>query len=165
MKKIIAIFMVVSFVMVNTTGAFAAQKINERGRVSGRVEHKQSDRRALTRRPDQPHRPSINRSDRLNRRPEFNRSAPLNRRSEISRPHHSSNSDFFRRNRPMASHNDSFFNRSRYYNRRPFPQYHPRPYYSGSHRHSNSMSPLEFLGIGAAIIAIAAAASHTCPDY
>jgi hypothetical protein len=153
MKRIIALLLMVSFVTVNTTGAFAALKLTERGRgrVSGRVEHRNSDRRIAVRRPDS-----------LSERHYTNRTSPLNRRSSISRPLRR-DSDFFRRDRPVARHNYGFFNRSRLYSRRPIMPFRGRPYYYG-HSHSSSLSPLEFFGIGAAIIAIAAAA-NSCSDY
>jgi Ni/Co efflux regulator RcnB len=150
MKRIIAILLMVSFVTVNTTSAFAAQRLVGRGRVSGRVEHRNSDRRVAVRRPDS-----------LRERYYTSRS-PLDRRSSVNRPFRRDH-DLFRRDRPIARHNYSFFNRSRLYSRRPIMPFRSRPYYSG-HRHSSSLSPLEFLGIGAAIIAIAAAA-NACSDY
>jgi Ni/Co efflux regulator RcnB len=154
MKKIIALLMIVSFVAVSIPSAFAEESIYERGRVSGRVMHRQPNRGTDVRRPVRPV-----------QRPSFNRSAPLDRRTALSRPSRPSNYDYFRHSRPIARHNSSFFNRTRYYNSHPLPQYRYRPWYYGNYRRSSSLSPLEFLGIGAAIIAIAAAANSTCCDY
>lgn len=154
MKKIVALLLMVSFVTVNTTGAFAAQSLYGRGRVSGRVEHRNTDRRTIAGRPGSP----------LERRL-TNRSNPLDRRSITNRPLRRNN-DFFNRSRPATRYNSNFYNRSRFFNRRPIaPQYRYRPYYSGHSHSSSSLTALEFLGLGAAILSIAAAASHTCCDY
>jgi hypothetical protein len=47
MKKIVALIMIVSFLSANATAAFAEQRVNERGRVSGRVENRNSERRPV----------------------------------------------------------------------------------------------------------------------
>ena len=156
MKKLVALLLVVSFVLVNTAGAFAEAKFYEKGRgkISGRVEHRNTDRRTTV------HRPNYPAERRLTNRPAPDRHSFTNRTTRR-------NSEFFNRSRPMARHNGSFFNRSRFYNRRPVaPLYRSsRPYYTGHRHRSSSLTPLEFFGIGAAIISIAAAASHTCCDY
>jgi hypothetical protein len=152
MKRIVALLLMVSFVTVNTTGAFAEQKLTERGRgrVFGRVGHSTSDKRINVKRPDS-----------IRDRHFTSRTSPLDRRSTLHRPLRRDH-DFFRRDRPVARHNYGFFNRSRLYSRRPIMPFRGRPYYG--HSHSSSLSPLEFLGIGAAIIAIATAANSCC-DY
>ena len=151
----------VSFITVNTAGAFAAQRPSLRDRVSGRVEQRNANRRSDVR-------SQVNRSQRSQRslrsdRPSINRSTPLSRRPTFNRPNRPINRDVFRRDRTIARPYGSFFNRSRVYHRQPS-LYRGRPYYGGYHR-SSSLSPLEFFGIGAAIIAIAAAASHAHCDY
>ena len=177
MKRLVALLMIVSFLSANTTAAFAEQRVNERGRVSGRVEHRQPDRRIDLNRPAQDRRIVVNRpapdrridANRPNhdRRIVVNRPAP-DRRIIVNRPNRPIYNDNYSYNRPAARHNGNFFNRSGYYSHHHAPIYRPapRPYYSHHYnvRRSSSLSPLEFLGIGAAIIAIAAAASHTC-DY
>jgi len=151
MKKLIALLMLLSFVTVNTAGAFAEQRPNERGRISGKIERRDSDRRINVRRPDS------SRERRLSRR-----SASQERRFYENRNARRGDS-LSRRSRPMARGNHSFFNRTRYYNRRPMVQH--RPYYYGHSRRSSGVSALEFLGVSAAIIAIATAASHAHCDY
>ncbi|MCL1874943.1 MAG: hypothetical protein FWF87_01635 [Synergistaceae bacterium] len=155
MKKIVALLLMASFVTVNAAGAFAEARFFERGRgrVSGRVEHRNTDRRIDSRRSS----PPVER--RLSSRP-----AP-NMRGFANRPARR-DSYFFNRSRPMTRHHSNFFNRPRVFNRRPVaPLYRSRPYYSGHSHRSSSLSALEFFGISAAIISIAAAASHTCYDY
>ena len=180
MKKLVALLMIASFLSANTTAAFAEQNVNERGRVSGRVERErgQSERRPVINRSAPDRRPIINRPD-SDRRAVINRPAPdrrhivnrpdPDRRHIVTRPNRPIYNDNYRYNRPAPRHNSNFFGRSGYYSHRPAPQYRPRPfpYYAHHHnvRRSSSITPLEFLGIGAAIIAIAAAASHTCNDY
>ena len=102
MKKLVALLMVVSFLTTNTAVAFAEQRVNERGRVSGRVEQIQPDRRVIVNQPVQP-----------DRRPIVNQPVQPDRRPIV--------------NQPIQSNTKK-----------------------------NSMTPLKFLGIGAAIIAIAA---------
>jgi hypothetical protein len=152
MKKLIALMMMVSFITVSSADAFAAQRPISRGRVSGRVEHRNTNRGSdLRSQLQRSHRDSINRSTPLHRRTTSDR---------LSRPR-----DYFNRTRPITRPHDRFFDRSRMFDRRSF-SYRGRPYYGyGNYHRSNSMSPLEFLGIGAAIIAIAAAASHAHCDY
>ena len=188
MKKFIAIIMMLSFITVNTAGAFAAERPNSRNRVSGRVEQRSNSRDRASGRTEQrsnlrnrlsgrTEQRNTNRGSdtrrqlQRNDRPSTNRSGTLSRRSNFDRLSRPATRDFFRNSRPMGSYGSSFFNRSRGYYRRPFPSYSSRPYsipysrpYYG-HRRSSSISPLEFLGIGAAIIAIAAAASHANCDY
>jgi len=110
MKKLVALLMVVSFLATNTAVAFAEQRVNERGRVSGRVEQVQPDRRVIVRSPSQP---VINRSVQPERRAVINRPVQPDRRYIVNQP-------------------------------------------TQSNTKKNSLTPLKFLGIGAAIIAIAA---------
>ena|GEM_PF-6286062 len=175
MKKIIALIMMVSFITVNTAGAFAAQRPTSRDRVSGRVEQRNTNRGSDARRQERRTETRLNEAQRnraqRSERPSINRSSPLNRRQNYERPNRPVNRDVLRRGRPITRPQGSFFNRSRFYNSRPFSSYRSRPYYGssrpyyGSYRRNNSISPLEFFGIGAAIIAIAAAASHAHCDY
>ena len=148
MKKLIALLMIVSFVTVTAAGAFADPRSFGRGRISGRVERRDSDRRI---RPNYP-------SERRVSRP-----VPLDRRSYLGRPDRHDRV-IIRRDRPLARRHYGFFNRPRYYDRRPAMLYSGRPHYYG-HRHSSSLSPLEFFGIGAVILAVAAAANSAYYDY
>jgi len=117
MKKLVALLMVVSFLTTNTAVAFAEQRVNERGRVSGRVEQIQPDRRVIVNQPVQPdRRPIVNQPVQPDRRPIVNQPVQPDRRPIV--------------NQPVQSNTKK-----------------------------NSMTPLKFLGIGAAIIAIAAIAN------
>ncbi|MCL2768272.1 MAG: hypothetical protein FWE49_06075, partial [Synergistaceae bacterium] len=145
MKKLIALFTIASFLIVSAGGAFAAPSGSLRERDGTNKIERRDDRRTITNRPQ--NRRLVNRPG-LNRRHAVNR--PVQRQSitRHSRPtnHH------FSRNRP-----GNFFNRAaRYprYNNRPFTNY--RPY---NYSRNNSMTPLEFLGIGAMIISLAAIVS------
>jgi len=178
MKKLIALLMIVSFITVNVGGAFADIR-SDRGRVSGKVERKLPDKKPGINRPvQQNNKPAVNRPAQPKNNPFLNRPNQPKNNPFLNRPAHPNNkpvlkhqdrqinNDIFRRNRPITRHNDSFFNRTRIYNRRPFPPHSTRPYYYKPYSRSsnNSLTPLEFLGLGAAIIAIAAAVTHTC-DY
>jgi Ni/Co efflux regulator RcnB len=123
MKKLVALLMVVSFLSTNTAVAFAEQRVNERGRVSGRVEQYQPDRRVIVRSPAQHDRRAVvNRPVHTDRRPVVNRHVQPDRRYVVNQPVRQSSKN-------------------------------------------NSMTPLKFLGIGAALIAIAAVATSSSSDY
>ena len=177
MKKLIAMLLVVSFMTVNTAGAFAEQR-GVPARRSGRSEENRQSRPAPNRR-HEANRPAPN------RRPVVNRPAP-NHRHEANRPGHDRrpvisrpapdrrpvvirpNNNLHRRQAMATRHHNSFFNRvgrSPYRHRpAPYPAYRHRPapysaYQPNYHYHgrrSSSLTPLEFFGIGAAIIAMAA---------
>lgn len=162
MKKLIALLMIVSFITVSTAGAFANPIDFERNRaMSKRIERKQ-DRKPAINRQAPARRNEISRQNRPNR-------LELGKRPIIRgaiRPNNSPNR--YQYQRPITRPNGSFFNRAA----RSYPSLrnHSRPYpsYRPSYRHSrssSSMSALEFLGIGAAIISLVAIISNSTNNY
>ena len=140
MKKLIALLLVVSFVTINTASAFAASTVNVRDRViAKRIENNKVSKPVVSR-PGPDVKLGTNKPVIINRPNVRNNNTP-----RLSRP----------------TPRDSYFNRvernlSRGHNNRITPNY--RHNYKSS---NDSLTPLEFFGIGTAIIAIAAIVSSS----
>ena len=156
MKKLIALLMIVSFVMVSTGSAFAEPRDFERnGVVTKRIERRHDRRPAINRQAP------IRRNE-ATRMQRPNRPEPGNR---IMRNRAHPNNEHNRYQRPIIRNNGGFFNRVGRYP--SYPNYDSRPYHSyRNHNHyrsgrSSSITPLEFLGIGAVLLTIAAMVSDS----
>ena len=140
MKKLIALLLVVSFVTVNTASAFAASTVNTRDRViAKRVENNHVSKPVVSR-PGPDVKLGTNKPVIVNRPNIAN-----NNTTKLSRSNPRDNSfNRVERNLPRSN------------NHRVTPNYR-RNYQSSN----NSLTPLEFFGIGTAIIALAAIVSSS----
>ena len=131
MKKIIALIAVVSFLTVNTTGAFAQPKVNNRS-TTNRIESRQ-DKKTV-----------VNRSNKT-----------VVERVTVTKSTSSSNKSIHNSKSSTNNQNKSLNRVGNKYN----PRYNHKP--QSNHRSSNnSLSPLEVIGVGALIIAVATAINN-----
>ena len=131
MKKIIALLAVVSFMTVNTTGAFAQPKVNNRF-TTNRIESRQ-DKKTV-----------VNRSNKT-----------VVERVTVTKSTNNSGSSFQKSKSSTNNYNKSLNRVGNKHN----PYYGHRPQKNHS-SNKGSLSPLEFIGVGALIIAVAAAVNN-----